>query len=976
MIFFASDLEDSQVPIEWSVLAELLASRYVQNPLRNKISQAINCADGLEGVRCRSKCEKTGFQCYKWAGHRKKKHDFPQKKIEFGKPETSVILADEEDASIESIVLYSLLSSEFWQSSESRFQRERRRLIKLVGDDGIHDVRCRKVSCEGIRCTRNHFHKKSHRFKLPGALSRSYFLKLVDTMTDGQIKNLAGLDNIDVTKGYENFNSMEEIIKSLASKGGLDPSIRDKLLQKNRSIEAYHKTDFIDHLDTSSKHQCTCIQCGFHHETDGDAVPCETRSRKEHLGPCDKCYESIEFVGEMLDLYRKTYEKVFPTDGDRECTSDYDEFLRMEAGIKKYQTNLEDYRAHLVQKFWESKEDDEFFRNLPEGEAVVICDFKMKILAHFFREKMEAYFGKKGFSCIGFNVIFGSSTSQKRSQFYFMFSEDTKQDGNAVLSAKSLLYNEVLPKEGVRLAHWRSDGAQCFAQKLLKACMPLWKKWTKGKIDEISYKISVSGCGKTVLDCLFGVMTHAIIDMVKKGMSFTTAEQLFDMFAANPIQASHFILYAPDRAVELTTMEPTDENVKEILKKLTSQYHFKKVEDEGDEKVIGHKHSNLGKGFEYSIDRLEELVIQKKKPSDTVRDDDELDEGVNENEETCPAPSYFVLKSTYEPPRIRKMKGTDRFSTVHEDSFKKRKKIKLQNRRERNNEAVAKKIEDKRKKMREKGLHLCTAQNEFGDYCTKSFTFQSHLDEHMSRGNHDFPPINSICRDVRSFTDRSKAGFKNGLGTRVNRNDEYRSKETVADNPNNVALMHPDIDFSRWTCTGCYCTRRAKPKRYTEAMKDDLLKLFKQGEEGGQKVTAQRAYDYLRGLTMDDNSKRLKYSPDPENPNGDLITIPQIKSWFSIQARKKEPEDGNKKPTLKQIIADLKKFGLPVTEKPALCAILKLDDPVGDYSSKNVNDLKKICVDKKLFGSVKLTKLVILRALLEKQRLVENNCND
>ncbi len=94
-------------------------------------------------------------------------------------------------------------------------------------------------------------------------------------------------------------------------------------------------------------------------------------------------------------------------------------------------------------------------------------------------------------------------------------------------------------------------------------------------------------------------------------------------------------------------MEPTDENLKEILKKLTSQYHFKKVEDEGDEKVIGHKHSNLGKGFEYSIDRLEELVIQKK-PSDTVRGDDELDEGVNENEETCPAPSYFVLKSTYE----------------------------------------------------------------------------------------------------------------------------------------------------------------------------------------------------------------------------------------------------------------------------------------------------------------------------------------
>jgi len=145
---------------------------------------------------------------------------------------------------------------------------------------------------------------------------------------------------------------------------------------------------------------------------------------------------------------------------------------------------------------------------------------------------MQRFFGKKGFSCLGFMVVIGSNDENKEVKYFFFLSEDTCQDINSVLAAKMILYDEILPKEGVSKVHFTADGAACFSQSLLKACMPLWKTWTKGKIDEVSFKISVPDVERQTLIPYL----HMITTLVAMGYSFTMPDELLHIFEENPVK--------------------------------------------------------------------------------------------------------------------------------------------------------------------------------------------------------------------------------------------------------------------------------------------------------------------------------------------------------------------------------------------------------------------------------------------------------
>ena len=82
-----------------------------------------------------------------------------------------------------------------------------------------------------------------------------------------------------------------------------------------------------------------------------------------------------------------------------------------------------------------------------------------------------------------------------------------------------------------------------------------------------------------------------------------------------------------------------------------------------------------------------------------------------------------------------------------------------------------------------------------------------------------------------------------------------------------------------------------------------------QGESGGQKVTAHRAYDELKVLRKVND--RLKYSADPENENGDTMTVQQIKSWFSTRAQKGKRRT---KMTVLNMSKKLKELDMPTTD--------------------------------------------------------------
>ena len=814
----------------------------------------------------------------------------------------------------------------------------------------------------GSQCMKLKNHTGSHKYLLPGAISKSLFTKLCNSLTDGQIKNLAGLDNTDVIKGHENFQEMGLIVDRLVEIGQFQPAEYEGLKQQITDMKVYHKTYFIDHLESNLSHSCACIKCGFHDEKD-DPIKCKHREEKSHLPPCKKCNECFDSIAALYKLHEKVSASTTFT-GIQE-----DILCNLEAKIGVCKINLEEYRAHVAQKFWESAEEKEFWSKLKPGEAAVISDWKMKILASYFRENMSKFFGKKGFSLIGFMIVYGSDSPTKEVQYVFMLTDDTCQDVQSVMAAKLLLYTEILPFEDVTKVHFRSDGAACFAHKVHKASMPLWKEWTGGKIDEISFKISVAGCGKTNLDGLFGVMTHMILAILRKGHSFESGKALYELLADNPMQSSSFVYYAPDRSIS-HQVGKGDDGKEQLLKGLQKQYHLLKTTD--GESINCYRHSYLGEGTLFPINEINDAVVHVplsegsyiKEGGDTEEDTaiPVIEEEESDDIENNP-PRYFLIDSTYE--RINNIKK----STQYSESFQKRKLRKEKDRHDKKNERVEAAEAKERKEMEERGLYCCSVTNMHGDYCTSRYTTTASLDKHESGHSHQFPGVDSTTAALRAYTDASKTGVKFGIGTRANLCDAVRSKTRLSDDPNVAPLLHPSMD-AYFKNPGCYNTRRKQNSKHSIALKKDLERMYQQGENGGQKYSTEAAFIEIEKMTVDG---RLKYTSDKNNPNGQCPQKDQIKQWFATRK-------SNGAPNLTMSVDMLKtkctQLNLPVNLKGMLVKILEFDDLLlgkfedGKYELTTNKKLEKE-IQSRMKGDGSVKGKAIYTLLLEKYDEVE-----
>jgi hypothetical protein len=148
-----------------------------------------------------------------------------------------------------------------------------------------------------------------------------------------------------------------------------------------------------------------------------------------------------------------------------------------------------------------------------DDEAIITSDYKMKILACFFRENQKRWFGKRGTSMIGHMIVTNSSDLEARAKgvkdvkFVMLLSDDTLQDDDAVICAKHLILNECLP-EGTIKYRCCSDGAGNYKSKLQGALQPLWKHWTG--VDKVSLRLAPAGDGKSVLDGMFAKSNAAL----------------------------------------------------------------------------------------------------------------------------------------------------------------------------------------------------------------------------------------------------------------------------------------------------------------------------------------------------------------------------------------------------------------------------------------------------------------------------------
>ena len=188
-------------------------------------------------------------------------------------------------------------------------------------------------------------------------------------------------------------------------------------------------------LSAHSTHICTCLKCGFHAEGVDD-VECSLRTK--HSGLCGDCADGFILFSDIFSFYDKV-KKVMKESGKYDADPILQDDMEMwNEDITQCMRNFLDYRRHIAQAEDENKFDQEFYSNLKDDEAIVIMDFKMKINASMYREKQKDWFSKRGFSCLGAMIIFGSSkeSSENKIMYHIFFSDDTTQDGIYVNIAK------------------------------------------------------------------------------------------------------------------------------------------------------------------------------------------------------------------------------------------------------------------------------------------------------------------------------------------------------------------------------------------------------------------------------------------------------------------------------------------------------------------------------------------------------------
>jgi hypothetical protein len=108
------------------------------------------------------------------------------------------------------------------------------------------------------RCMNEMAHDGKCQFTPKGSISYTTSLALAKELTGPEIRKLAGLDDVKVLKGRDNWIRTKGIVDEVFQ-GVEAEEYRDRIDNQ----ETFYSTTYIPHLSKASDHKCNCLTCGF-----------------------------------------------------------------------------------------------------------------------------------------------------------------------------------------------------------------------------------------------------------------------------------------------------------------------------------------------------------------------------------------------------------------------------------------------------------------------------------------------------------------------------------------------------------------------------------------------------------------------------------------------------------------------------------------------------------------------------------------
>ncbi len=219
-----------------------------------------------------------------------------------------------------------------------------------------------------------------------------------------------------------------------------------------------------------------------------------------------------------------------------------------ELEVNDIEARLLFWMSHQARKKYLAQQFNAALSLLDMNGAVILCDYKMKILKRTAREKKADWYGKRGFALHTILVITKQENNSKlQVRAFDHWSEDGKQNIFFTVSSFDVVLTQ-LRQEGIQWVRCFSDNGAHYHGSALMAIACKWYRWYS--IEIRGWNFFEAGEAKSIVDTHHATLSQAITRYVRIGNDIIKGTDIEK--ATQNLKGTYIRHIKPDRSKQIT----------------------------------------------------------------------------------------------------------------------------------------------------------------------------------------------------------------------------------------------------------------------------------------------------------------------------------------------------------------------------------------------------------------------------------------
>jgi hypothetical protein len=242
--------------------------------------------------------------------------------------------------------------------------------------------------------------------------------------------------------------------------------------------------------------------------------------QEQHDLCCEKCSSVFIFLQELKELFPDNIEE-----------------------INEYEDKLFFYIAHQLRKIYLNSQYNAELCKLTDDGAILICDYKMKVLPRSARETKQAFFGKDGWTLHTILVITKSLENKDKLiiKAFDHWSDDNKQDAWFTASAFDAVLSNI--GDNIKWISIFSDNGGHYHNSELMVLITYWNSWYNIEIKK--WQFLEPGEAKTIVDSHHAQLSHCFVRYNRLGHDISSGGDIAN--AGSNLAGTSFAKLVPNR---------------------------------------------------------------------------------------------------------------------------------------------------------------------------------------------------------------------------------------------------------------------------------------------------------------------------------------------------------------------------------------------------------------------------------------------